>query len=321
MNIYRSTLEYLFTLPVISAWPEVVSLLENTAAKMPRDWRLPVMACEAVGGMDEQAIPASAAIACAQASLILIDDMLDDDPRGIYWQLGPGRAANMACVLQAASLEIFLPSLTSLTIKEASRSYLNRMFLATALGQDLDVHNPPDEKAYWEIVKYKSAPFFGTALQLGALLGGASEKVAAGLERYGRLYGEMIQIHDDLSDTMAIPANPDWIVGRSPLPILFAKTVDHPARDRFLELCQEITCPDALTEAQNILISCGAVSYCMHHLMIRHTAAQQILASLSLPDRDALNELTEAAIFPVLGLFEAIGEKPSELLSEVANQK
>jgi geranylgeranyl pyrophosphate synthase len=246
--------------------------------------------------------------------------MLDDDPRGEYQQVGAGQAANMACVLQAASLEALLKSASTASIKGAGRSHLNRMFLTTAFGQNLDVHNPASEKAYWEIVEKKSAPFFGTALQLGALLGGATEKVANGLEHYGNLYGEMIQIHDDLSDALAVPANADWLQDRSPLPILYAKTVDHPARRHFLELCQEITKPDVLTEAQEILISCGAVSYCMHHLIIQHKAAQNLLASLHLPHREALTELIEAAILPVWSLFEAIGQKPFELLPEAIAQ-
>lgn len=72
----------------------------------------------------------------------------------------------------------------------------------------------------------------------------------------------MIQLHDDLNDTMAVPANPDWLQGRKPLPILFAQSVDHPDHARFQELCQDISNENALREAQDILIRCGGVSYC-----------------------------------------------------------
>jgi geranylgeranyl pyrophosphate synthase len=59
------------------------------------------------------------------------------------------------------------------------------------------------------IVKTKSSPFFGTALQIGALLGDFSAKNVGGLKELGILYGEMVQIHDDLNDALAVPANPD----------------------------------------------------------------------------------------------------------------
>jgi len=58
------------------------------------------------------------------------------------------------------------------------------------------------------MVQTKSSPFFGMALQIGALLGGASIETAKRLKELGNLYGEMIQVHDDLSDTLAVPATP-----------------------------------------------------------------------------------------------------------------
>ena len=65
-------------------------------------WKLPVIACQAAGESPEKAIPASAALACAQLSIILVDDMLDDDPRGEYRRIGYGNASNFANAFQAA---------------------------------------------------------------------------------------------------------------------------------------------------------------------------------------------------------------------------
>lgn len=66
---------------------------------------------------------------------------------------------------------------------------LNQMMLKTAHGQELDIQNPADESSYWRVVKNKSAPFYGCALHLGALLGEASMYTARGLEQLGELYG------------------------------------------------------------------------------------------------------------------------------------
>lgn len=307
MDIYLAVTDYVSNLPVLQHWPEIKEIVARATTARPKYWELPLRACEAVGGASEQAIPAIAAIGCAQMSILLIDDMLDDDPRGEYLQVGHAKAANYAAALQAAALEAFYAGETQSRFRLLGLTNLTRMSLMTALGQHLDIQNPPDEAAYWHVVETKSAFFFGAALYLGALAGGASSRVARGLERFGHLYGCMIQIHDDLNDVMKTPANSDWLLGRSPLPILFAQTTDHPARARFRELCRDISKPGALTEAQDILIRCGAISYCVDQLLRRHRVMRKRLASLPLARRDVLDALTDELVVPVYRLFRETG--------------
>jgi geranylgeranyl diphosphate synthase type I len=273
----------------------------------PRDWQLPIIACQAVGGAAETAIPASAALACTQISIILVDDMLDDDPRGEYRRIGSGKASNFSIAFQSAGIEALIRSGSSSSVRLDALDSLNHMMLTTAYGQDLDVRNPTDETSYWRVVENKSAPFYGCALHLGALLAEAAEESADALYQLGRLYGEMIQIHDDLNDTMAEPANPDWLQKRKPLPILFALTVEHPDRLRFMELYENISIGNALQEAQEILIRCGAVSYCVDQLVRRHQAAQEILSHHPIPNTGMIASLLEAVIQPIEKLFELLG--------------
>jgi geranylgeranyl pyrophosphate synthase len=314
MDIYKTAIEYLLGLSHISRWPELQSILKSSESNSPRDWRLPVIACEAVGGKHEQAIPAVAAVACLQTSIILIDDMLDDDPRGLYHRIGTGVTANIAVAFQAVGLDAIVRCEIDPVTKLASLSILNRMILTTALGQNMDVQNPGDEEAYWDLVRTKSSPFFGAALQVGALLGGAAPETIAQIERFGHLYGEMIQIHDDLNDTMAVPANSDWTLGRSPLPILYAQTVEHTDRGRFLELCRVMPDPDALSEAQSILIRSGAVSYSVDLLIRKHQAARQILAIMALTHKAGLESILDDVINPVKELISTIGFPQSEIM-------
>ena len=124
----------------------------------------------------------------------------------------------------------------------------------------------------------------------------------------------MVQIHDDLSDAMAAPANPDWMLGRASLPILFAQVVDHPEQERFLALRKAIPDPDALAEAQAILIRCGAVSYCIDQLLCRVLAAQEILPSISLVRQEKLEGLLSDIMKPVRNLFAEMGLKQPEIL-------
>ena len=321
MNIYAATVDYISDLPVLKAWPDTKSLLERAASKQPRHWRLPVTACEAVGGSAEQAVPASAALACAQIGILLIDDMLDEDPRGEYHRIGEAQAANFAATFMSAGLEAISQSAAQPETKLAAMKSLNQMILTTAFGQYLDCQNPADENAYWRVVESKSAPFFGSAFHLGALFGGASNDAAEKVERIGRLYGGMIQIHDDMNDCMATPAGPDWIQGRCPLPILFAQTVDHPQRSRFLELRQHVSDANALLEAQEILIHCGAVSYCVDQLLRRQRAAQAVLAGTPLIRREVIEPVLNELVGPVYRLFEAMGNPPLDRATFLAESE
>ncbi|HET7144445.1 MAG TPA: polyprenyl synthetase family protein [Anaerolineales bacterium] len=304
MNLYEGTLNYISNLPVLKEWPETKSLLERAACKQPRDWRLPLLACEAVGGTTEQGICASASIASALLGILLIDDMLDDDPRGEFQSIGQAQAANFASVFLTASSQAILQSGAGSAIKLQALESLNQMITSVAFGQYLDVQNPADEGAYWRVVKMKSAPFFKTALEIGTLFGGAPIEVVRDIGEIGRIYGEMIQIHDDMNDCMATPAGPDWIQGRSPLPILFAQTVDHKDRGRFLELRQRIPEVEALREAQEILIKCGAISYSIDCLLCRYREARSVSSSMKLVHPEKMNAILEELIVPVWRLFE-----------------
>ena len=307
MSIYESIVAYLLNDLSFEVWPELRMILERIEAKKPRDWKLPMRVCEAVGGSTEQAIPASSAIACAQIGIVLIDHMLDEDPRGEYLRVGVAQAANFSSAFQSLGGKAVLESSALPKTKILVLHVLNQMLTDVAYGQHLDAQNAPSEIAYWRIVRRKSASFFGAALQVGALFGEADVEIAEKIKQIGGLYGEMIQLHDDLNDTMAVPANPDWIQGRLPLPILFAQTVEHAERARFLELRRRITHEDALLEAQDILIRCGAVSYCVDQILRRHQAAQEIIAALLLPNRDVLDALIEEVVAPVWKLFDAVG--------------
>jgi geranylgeranyl pyrophosphate synthase len=310
MDLYSSVVDYISVLPVPRAWPEFRKILEHVASRRPRHWLLPAKSCDAVGGTSAQALPAVAMIACAQIGVIMLDDMLDADPRGEYHRLGFAVAANIAASFQCTGFEAIFQHNFSTRLKLEALHSANQMILTVAHGQHLDIRNPTDEVSYWRVVEKKSASFFGTALELGTLLGGAPASTVKSIKRFGQLYGEMIQIHDDLNDALAVPASPDWIQKRMPLPILFAQKVAHPARRRFVTLCQDVTKPDALREAQDILIRSGAVSYCIDQLLHRHAAVEQILSLTPLAYREPLQGLVDEVVVPVWKLFETMGIEP-----------
>jgi geranylgeranyl pyrophosphate synthase len=182
------------------------------------------------------------------------------------------------------------------------------------LGQNLDAQNLSGEENYWRVARAKSATCFGAAFHIGSLLGKASPETAERLYDFGFLVGEVIQIHDDLADALQSPASPDWTQGRNNLPILYALTADHPDRARLKALMPMIDDPQSLKAAHQILIRCGAVSYCAYHVLDRHQAARQILDSTPLVDPTPLLDPLARQIEPLVRLLEDKGAAiPPEL--------
>lgn len=272
----------------MQAWPELASLFDSVGSVPRPDWELPLLACEAVGGDEAVALYASAAIACLQISIILVDDILDDDLKGAHHQLGEGRVANMALAYESAAMLLGGKASHYPQRKGEIMACLAKAALETAAGQQLDILNLRGEEDYWAVVSAKSTPFYGAALQVGALAGDAELTTSEGMYKLGVLIGEMIQLEDDLTDALEKPANADWNQGRNNLLIMFARTAEHRDRHRFLELLPLINDPESLAEAQSILISSGAVSYCAYQLVHRQKVASKLLSELSLENPEPL---------------------------------
>lgn len=311
MELYKSAIRYLREHATNQTWAEFNIALDRATNKAPVAWDFSTKACEAMGVEPQRALPAVAALTCAHMGLMLIDDLLDEDPRGEYLRIGAGRAANLAAALNALGTTILLDATECRQNARAAKA-LNEMITKTAYGQDLDVQNASTEEGYWEVTRAKSGPYFGTAFYIGALFGDASLRVADQLKTFGELFGEIMQIHDDLNDCLANPANADWLQGRNPLPILFAELVEHPDRPRFIELRSQVQEPDALQEAQSILVRSGAISYCVSELLTRQKTAYGLLEDIELNDTRPLQVLLEQAIAPVKHLFTSVGAEFSE---------
>lgn len=303
MQIYQSVLKYLQDHCECMDWPLFNNLITQKTNLEPQVWKLPLITCRAVGGQDTNALPAIAAIACMQLSIILVDDLLDQDPRGEQHRVGIVNAANLAVTFQSAGLKCLQFIHSDISVKFEAIMTLNQMMLSTAIGQFRDTQNPNDENSYWQLIRAKSSPFFSASFQMGALLGNATTAIVEKFGELGSIYGEMIQIHDDLADSLAVPANPDWILGRHPLPILFAQSVDHPDRERFLALRLNSTDPLALTEAQTILVRCGAISYCIDQVIMRHNQAKNLINSLPLANLTQISTLFDGLVDPIEELF------------------
>jgi len=303
------------SLPEVAAWPEMLDLIERVN---PRDslavWDYPAIACQAVGGEAAAALPGGAAVFCSLVSIHLVDDMLDEDPKGDYHRLGAGRAGNLALAFQAAGHLL----LDDPAIPEADRAALQaslvRMALATAYGQGLDAGGVADEAEYWRVVEAKTPPLFGAALHLGALLGGASAEIARGLDRIGQALGRLVQVTDDLSDALRTPAGVDWRRPFNNLPMLYALTAEHAERACFRDLARRIAEPADLASAQEVLLHSGAFSYCAFKMVEFSQEARSLLAGLALADSGPIERLVDSHLAPLERLLASLrADKPVAL--------
>jgi geranylgeranyl diphosphate synthase, type I len=290
VNAFQAIIQ---TIPEVSRWPELSQFFDHMGRNKNPDWELPLKVCTALGGNPEAVIPGAAALACLQLSIILVDDMLDNDPRGVHTRLGHGLTANFAFAMQSAAFRLVDNTPTGDAQRSALTRSLAQMALETARGQHLDVQNLSGEENYWRVVEAKSTPFYGACYQIGAILGGGDEELIERFYQLGKLTGEIIQLDDDLTDAFQKPANADWYEGRNNLLVLYASTADHPQRDAFLALLPQIGDAAALEDAQKILISSGAVSYCAYQLIMRYRAAKQMLEKINLVNPQPLASILD----------------------------
>ncbi|GJM39897.1 MAG: hypothetical protein DHS20C20_01790 [Ardenticatenaceae bacterium] len=298
--------------PEVVAWPAMQDVWHHYAQNS-NSWHLPELTCQAVGGDVQLVVPLITAFSCCYISIVLVDDILDDDPKGLYHQMGAGVAANLALAFQAVSYRIVQGMTgTAVTAMLAEMVYLN---LKTAQGQHLDVQQELSEAHYWETVAAKSMPFYGAGFYLGALGGGADTAVAHQLRHFGNLVGKLIQISDDLADVYQTPACPDWQRSGGNLAILYARLADHPDKAKFEGLLPKIHEPAALEEAQQILLRSGAASYCVYQLLQVAQEARTVLDACDLVHPRLLQQFLAERISH---LFELLEENKMPLPEELA---
>jgi geranylgeranyl pyrophosphate synthase len=306
MNI-EDVKNQVINLPEVADWPEILRIFERQVAIPHQVWEWPLRVCRAVGGDESVVAPGSAAILCMILSILLVDDMLDQDPRGEYLKVGNAAAANLSFAFQSIAFRVMANARTDPGRRAAVMDSLAEMALTMAYGQDLDARNLSGEDNYWKVTHAKSSSYFGTAMHIGAILGKADSKTVERLRQLGAITGDAIQIHDDIQDALETPANPDWSQGRNNLLFLYALTADHPDRERFRVLRSQVDDPDALRSAQQILIRSGAISYAMYHLCQSYLAALKILKETPLTDPASLRSVIDQYIVPLVHLLKSLG--------------
>lgn len=274
--------------PSLNTWPDIEEILKK---RKPGTISLFKIAYTTAGNTQIDTLPIQAAFVCFIINCILIDDVLDEDEKGIWKTYGAGRAVNLAAALHARQQTLIHESKFSDSHKLEVIHCLNQMKLLESEAQELATQNKLDLNQYWNIVHGKSGNVCGTSMRIGALLGGANPSEADILYSIGKKMGEVGQISNDLRGAFQIPANPDWKWNGSSLPILLALGNVHPYSDEFKKLLTEnLNQNNNLERAQEILIQSGTVSLCCDHIAQRLENIYQDLCKCRLPGKDHLRK-------------------------------
>ncbi len=273
-----------------------------------------LLACEAAGGDWRQALPAACSIELVHNFTLLHDDIEDASDtrrhRPTVWSLwGVPQALNtgdaMWAVARLAGHELAARGYAAETVLAAIRR-LDEACLLLCSGQYLDMHFETVQEvtvaAYIEMIAGKTAALLSAAVAIGALLGGADERVVEEFATYGTALGLSFQAVDDIlgiwgdASVTGKSTATDILTRKKTLPVLYALAWE---RERGLsDLAELYARPDMHQEdvphVLTLLDRAGARQY-TESWADRQQA--QALAHLRAtgpahPARDTLQELT-----------------------------
>lgn len=166
-----------------------------------------LMSCHLTNGNYQDALYPALSLEMLHNFTLIHDDIMDQAPlrRGketIYRKWGVNAAILSGDTLFAMAYDYLAktnPSKIHLLL-----ATFNRIAIQICEGQqfDMDFESRDDVSIdeYIEMIRLKTAVFFGGCMQIGALAGGASEATASLLYKYGEYLGLAFQLQDDILD-------------------------------------------------------------------------------------------------------------------------
>ena len=167
-----------------------------------------LMGCELFGGSKEDALPAALAIEVFHNFTLLHDDIMDHaETRRNRLTVHKKWDANTAILSGDAMMIKSYQFLEKTPVKYWAQIFpiFTRTALEVCEGQQYDMNFESCEEValdeYFNMIRLKTAVLLGAALQIGAILGGASEEDALNLYEFGIAMGIAFQLRDDYLDT------------------------------------------------------------------------------------------------------------------------
>lgn len=169
-----------------------------------------LLACQAVGGEPQQALPAAAAVELIHNFSLLHDDIEDNSPtrrhRTTVWKIwGESQAINagdgMFALAHLALQRLSEKGLPDNRVLAACRVF-DQTCLTLCQGQYLDMSFEDrldvDVDQYLAMIRRKTAALMSCSTRLGALLGSGDANLITRYARFGENLGMAFQIEDDI---------------------------------------------------------------------------------------------------------------------------
>lgn len=170
--------------------------------------------------------------------------------------------------------------------------------------QLLNMHDPDvTEERYLQVIRSKTAKLFEAAAQLGALIGGASDKDIEAAAEYGRSLGTAFQLIDDVLDYSGTSTDigknvgDDLREGKPTLPLIFVMQHGKPEQRALVRSCIENGDEQHFDAILSAISESGALAYTRDKAA---AAAQLAAESIShLPASQFKDSLLQLCAFAV----------------------
>ena len=174
---------------------------------------LALMGCSVFSGETRPALPVAWAVELFHNFSLIHDDIMDEAPlrRGkptvhTKWDSTTGILSGDVMLIFAYRA---LASVENRTLVAPLLDQFNKVATEVCEGQQMDVdfesRDDVSIEEYLEMIALKTAVLLGAALEMGALVGGASSEDCQRIYQFGKMAGVAFQIQDDILDTYGDP--------------------------------------------------------------------------------------------------------------------
>lgn len=174
---------------------------------------LTLMAADAFGGDPEKAMKQALGIEMFHNFTLVHDDVMDnsDVRRGrptVHSKYGLTGAILSGDTMLTLATQLIAEIDDSLLrqVLDAFNSMAIKVYEGQQLDIDFETSSHINLEDYLEMIRLKTGALLGTAVKIGTIIGGGSEKDAELMYEFGVMTGLAFQIQDDLLDTFGDPA-------------------------------------------------------------------------------------------------------------------
>ncbi|MBI2859135.1 MAG: polyprenyl synthetase family protein [Chloroflexi bacterium] len=246
---------------------------------------LPLVACQAIAGHFECALPLAACRQFLLAAADVFDDIEDDDsPHSLSARHGRAVAVNVATTLlilaEKALTRLEMRGVPSDTIVRIADT-VNSFYTTACGGQHLDLslasRVSASEDAYFWVSSMKSASQAESACRAGAMLATENQPLIDSLGRFGHNLGMASQVSNDVQGVIE---GRDIVKRKNTLPVIYALAnadgeVRRRLEDAFFRQSGPAPDPETIREA---LFCSGAVHYAVVKVELFKQQARDALA-------------------------------------------